>query len=100
MSTIYHLVRAKDWPAEGASAYAPASLATEGFIHCSSAEQVARSASRYYAGVPDLQVLVLEVEALTSPLVWENTSGGTEPFPHIYGPINASAIVEIRPFPG
>ncbi len=98
MSHIYHLLRWRDWPAGGACDYAPASLQTEGFIHCSSAEQVAGAATRYYAGVADLMILALEISALTSPLVWENTTGGTEPFPHLYGPINAEAVRDLRPF--
>jgi uncharacterized protein (DUF952 family) len=98
MSLIYHLLRAGDWPVEGVCAYRPPSLAAEGFIHCSTAEQVAATASRYYSGVADLHVLELEVEALTAQLVWENTTGGTEPFPHLYGPINEAAVVQMRLF--
>ena len=54
-------------------------LEEEGFIHCSTPEQVARGAGRYYAGVRrDLVLLTVDPERLPAPLRWEvvNTATG------------------------
>jgi uncharacterized protein (DUF952 family) len=92
MTTIYHLVLRRIWESERDQPYRADSLASEGFIHCSFADQVARSANRFYAGAEDLLVLHIDPARLTSPLR-EETSGSGEVFPHIYGPINRDAVV-------
>ncbi len=42
-------------------------------------------------------LLVIETELLTSPVVEEVPDGATETFPHVYGPINASSVVQAIP---
>jgi uncharacterized protein (DUF952 family) len=93
MPLIYHLVPRPAWEqalAEGGD-YRAASLASEGFIHCSDAAQVARSANRYYADEPDLLLLHVDPARLRSDLCYE-AAGTGELFPHIYGPINRDAV--------
>lgn len=77
--------------------YHTASLETEGFIHCCTAEQLPGVLQRYYVDIEQVVLLSLNAEALSSKLVMENTVGGTELFPHVYGTINSEAIVEIKP---
>ena len=72
-------------------------LADEGFIHCSTTEQTPATLVRFYAGVPDLVILHVDEELLESPLVDEALHGATEPFPHVYGPINLRAVVRVEP---
>jgi uncharacterized protein (DUF952 family) len=95
MRPVYHLVRRSVWDAS-ADDYRADSLAAEGFIHCSFADQVARSANRFYADADDLLVLHLDADRLTSPLRVE-AAGSGELFPHVHGPINRSAVVAVRP---
>lgn len=74
----------------------PASLESEGFVHCSTGEQLLATARRYYAGVTGLRVLVLDPQRLTAELRYEMPAGAHSPrelFPHIYGPLNREAIV-------
>lgn len=78
--------------------YRCASLVSEGFIHCCNRRQLAGVASRYYSDVDDVHLMIIDVEQLDARLVLENTVGGDELFPHIYGPVNASCIVDILPF--
>lgn len=94
MRTIYHLVLRRLWEENPTQPYRAASLENEGFIHGSFAEQVARSANRFYA--QDTEVLVLHVDPgrLTSPLR-EEASGTGEIFPHIHGPLNRDAVVAV-----
>lgn len=93
---IYHIVLPQVWEtAQHQTIYAAESLATEGFIHCSYDEQLDGVLERYYSGVPEVVVLKIEIEKLTSKLVSEPSTGG-EIYPHIYGPINLDAVVETR----
>jgi uncharacterized protein (DUF952 family) len=76
--------------------YRAESLDSEGFIHFSSWAQLAATAKRYYAGVPDLVVLVVDATALDDLRVELSPSTG-ETFPHLYGPLPVSAVVEVLP---
>jgi uncharacterized protein (DUF952 family) len=101
-SQIFHIARGSDWAAaEAAGEYTVStrgrSLADEGFIHCSFAEQVDATAARFYADVADAVVLRLDPERLPSPVVVEDLYGTGEEFPHVYGPIPVGAVVEVRP---
>lgn len=94
MRRIYHLVSYADWEGGPSGPYRAASLTTEGFIHCSNREQVADSANKFYANEAELFVLAIDPDRLTSEPRDEEGRPG-ELFPHIYGPINREAIVEV-----
>jgi uncharacterized protein (DUF952 family) len=96
MRWLYHLVTPEVWEQGQDQPYRAASLDTEGFIHCSNLDQVVRSANRFYAEAPNLLLLCIPAERLTSPLKDEN-SGSGELFPHIYGPIERAAVAAVRP---
>src|SRR6516165_5629655 len=94
MRRIYHLVPRATWENAPPGLYRASSLETEGFIHCSNSEQVARSANKYYADESEMLLLAIDPEKLTSELRDEEGRPG-ELFPHVYGPINREAIVEV-----
>ena len=97
--TIYHITEAATWERERATgAYRAGSLATEGFIHCSHAGQVLRVANERYRGKPGLVLLSLQCDRLTHELRWENTEGGSELFPHVYGPLDLEAVTRVEVF--
>lgn len=89
---IYHIVLPEAWAAFEGDFYEAASLADEGFIHCSFAGQLDAVLGRYYNGVDHVIILEIDSDRLTSQLVIEPSTGG-EDYPHIYGPINKSAII-------
>ena len=92
---IYHIVTPADWQQWATlPTFEAASLQTEGFIHCSTASQIAGVLERYYSEVPDLLLLHISEEALGDKLVYE-PSTNQELFPHLYGPLDKNAIVEI-----
>jgi uncharacterized protein (DUF952 family) len=104
MSTIFHITTRNDWNAAQAKrTYTAPSLATEGFIHCSTLSQVLPVAGNFYKGQTGLSLLVIDPTLLSSTLKWEPPSGGTPPpgvpvgemFPHIYGPINLNAVTKV-----
>jgi glutathione S-transferase len=96
MATIYHLVLPSAWQLRPDESFHAPSLEQEGFIHCSFADQVTRSANRFYADAAELLLLTIDTTRLTSPLREEVASNG-QLFPHIYGPINRDAVTAVVP---
>ena len=75
--------------------YEAASLKTEGFIHCSEQHQVAGVLERYFKDKTGLVKLVIDTSKLKSRYVQEWSPSLMDTFPHIYGPINAEAVIDI-----
>ena len=89
---IYHIVLPEVWEKfKNEKFYKAESLQTEGFIHCSFAEQIETVLNRYYKNTERVLLLEIETEKLTSPLINEPSTGG-EIYPHIYGKINKEAV--------
>lgn len=90
---VYHIVLPEEWEKFTAQPlYTAPSLESEGFIHCSFADQIDAVLDRYYSNAHQVVVLKIDTEKLTSRLVSEPSTGG-ETYPHIYGPINSDAVV-------
>ena len=89
---IFHLARRFDG-VDGGIRLDPMSLATEGFVHCSTEEQIETTANSYFAGVDDLVLVTIDENRLTSELCWEDSHGDGRLFPHLYGPIDAEAVM-------
>lgn len=92
---IYHIVFPDVWAAFDSGLYRAASLETEGFIHCSFAEQLDAVIERYYGGAERVIVLEIETDKLMSRMLKE-PSTNSEIYPHIYGPVNRDAIVTAK----
>jgi uncharacterized protein (DUF952 family) len=100
MTPIYHMAPAarwREWPDD--TPYLPAEYDAERFIHCTAGDElmlkVANAIYRDAAG--DFVLLVIDQARLTSPVKWEASNDGFAPlFPHIYGPIDRAAVVEVR----
>ncbi len=96
MSIIYHIATRDAWEkALQTGAYEHPSLREEGFIHCSLDHQVAGVLERYFKGQTDLLKLVIDAEKLTSKYVYDWSPSNTDTYPHVYGPINTGAVVEV-----
>lgn len=97
---VLHIASREAWDdAYRQGTYAADSLATEGFIHCSTPAQVIDVANRLFRGRTDLVLLQIDVSRLDAPVRAENLEGGTERYPHVYGAIPVAAIVHATPFP-
>ncbi|MBX9735122.1 MAG: DUF952 domain-containing protein [Chitinophagaceae bacterium] len=93
---IYHITTIAEWEAAKLKGYyEAASLALEGFIHCSTEQQVAGVLERYYAGQTNLVKLTINAEKLNHTLRFELAGSVDEYFPHIFGPINLNAIAAV-----
>ena len=98
-ATIFHIAANADitkYHEHGV--YQCASLKSEGFIHCCDKHQLAGVVQRYYLNVDNVQLMLLDPDKLDSPLIRENTVGGSEHFPHVYGPIKKDAVKALVPF--
>jgi uncharacterized protein (DUF952 family) len=73
-------------------------VATEGFIHCSTPEQVLRVANARFRGREDLVLLLIDSGMIAAEIRYENLEGGNERFPHIYGPLNLEAVINVLDF--
>jgi uncharacterized protein (DUF952 family) len=103
---VLHLMPAAAWRAwEAGGTYEAASLATEGFVHCTAGyELMLAVANRFYGDGDDLVAVALEMDRLTSEVRWEAPAhpGGRRPgddeprFPHVYGPLDRAAVVGAR----
>jgi uncharacterized protein (DUF952 family) len=97
---IYHMCPAEAWQeAVRAGAYhGTADDRRDGFIHFSTAEQIAESARRHRAGQQGLVLIGVESVRLGARLKWERSRGG-DLFPHLYGPLDPAEIASVRPLP-
>ena len=81
---------------DGATDGAPVDIA-DGFVHFSTAEQVAQTAAKHFAGEVGLWLLAVEADALDA-LKWETSRGGAL-FPHLYGRLRLADLTWIRRLP-
>lgn len=96
--SLFHIALRSDWQAaQLPDSYAPASLAAEGFIHLSNLDQVTWVANQFYRAQPGLVLLCIDPERLQAELRYDAVPGhGT--FPHLYGPLNPSAVTAVVPW--
>jgi uncharacterized protein (DUF952 family) len=103
---IFHITSKSEWKeAQQRGEYVAPSLQTEGFIHCSTEKQVLHVANAFYRGQNDLVLLKLDEEKISSEIKWEPPAGvpalgisDSDKFPHIFGPINLTAVASVLDF--
>jgi uncharacterized protein (DUF952 family) len=97
MVLIYHVTTRQEWnAAKEKGYYTTPSLQTEGFIHCSEEQQVEGVLKRYFQGKRELLKLLIDTEKLASELKYELAPSVNEIFPHVYGPINLDAVIDVE----
>ena len=70
----------------------------DGYIHFSTAAQVAETAKRHFDGKNDLVLIAVDTDHLGEALRWEPSRGG-DLFPHLYSPLQTDVIRWVRPLP-
>ncbi|MCJ2129058.1 DUF952 domain-containing protein [Methylobacterium sp. E-045] len=100
MPVIYKICPRALWrEAEEAGRFAGAPIdIADGFIHLSTADQVAETAARHFANVSDLLLIGIEAEALGEALRYEPSRGGAL-FPHLYGDLPVDAVRSVVELP-
>lgn len=97
---IYKIVSAAEWrqaQTDGVFRGAPIDL-KDGYIHFSTADQVAETAARHFAGRDGLVLVSVDAGALGEALKWEPSRGG-KLFPHLHAPLDTGAAVAVDPLP-
>ena len=96
MRTIYKITPASAWrEAERQGVYRGSSDdLRDGFIHFSTAAQVAETARKHYFGQTGLFLVAVDADALGDALRWE-PSRNDELFPHLYGELDLGAVTAI-----
>jgi uncharacterized protein (DUF952 family) len=100
VTTIYKICKSQTWrTAEAAGAFCGSDVdLRDGFIHFSTATQVAETAAKHFAGQSGLVVVAVDGDALGPALKWQR-SRGNDRFPHLYGTLPLSAVRWARALP-
>ena len=97
---ILHITSKEAWfQAVQAGEYRGETLESEGFLHCSTLDQIVATALRHYRGSDDLILLCIDPSRIDAELRYEFSAGGGGEFPHIYGGINLEAVRQAVTFP-
>ena len=97
---IYKILRAEDFAAldrDGETAGAPVDLA-DGYIHFSTAAQVAETAAKWFGSESDLVLVAFRSETFGADLKWEASRGGAL-FPHLYRRLRLVEVVWDKSLP-
>ncbi len=95
---IFHLATPDQWAdAQATGQIAPPSLTAEGFVHCSTHDQLAGTIERHFAGRDELVVLRLHEAGLAADLRWEESLPGAS-YPHVYRAIVLDEVAEVIPW--
>ena len=100
MVTIYKICERAQWRAAEAAGQYRGSRVDErdGFIHFSTAAQLAETASKHFAKASDLMLVAVDSAALGAELKWERSRGG-DLFPHLYAALPLKTVRWARPLP-
>jgi uncharacterized protein (DUF952 family) len=97
---IYHMLPKLVWQQQAPDQpYRHASLEREGFIHCTGEPPLLVSVANhfYHDQAGDFVILCIDENKVQANVQWDPV--GEHDFPHIYGPLNLDAIVEVIAFP-
>ena len=96
MRRIYKICPASAWrEAERQGVYrGSADDIRDGFIHFSTASQVAGTANKHFFGQTGLFLIEVDADALGQALRWER-SRNDELFPHLYGELDLGAVLAV-----
>jgi uncharacterized protein (DUF952 family) len=100
VATIYKICEQALWRAAEAAGQFSGSPVDErdGFIHFSTADQLAETAAKHYAGRSGLLLIAVDAGVLGAELKWERSRGG-DLFPHLHAVLPLRAVHWVRPLP-
>lgn len=78
--------------------FGEASVAAEGFVHCSSIDYFWRVAPNFRNETADLVLLLIDTDHVNAEIRWEDADNCGREYPHVYGTIPVSAVSAVLPF--
>ncbi len=100
MKPLFHITTRAAWDRSQASReYRAGSLETEGFIHLSTEEQWRHTLHRIYRDVSELVILRIDPRRVSAEIKYERAQDADEDFPHLYGPLETDAVINLRDAP-
>ena len=92
---VMSAVEAKQMQRDGVFRGSPVDIA-DGYIHLSTASQLAGTLDRHFSGVEGLMLVAVDLTLLGDTVRWEPSRGG-QLFPHIYGVLPIGSVVSVGP---
>ncbi len=100
MKPLFHITTRAEWDRSQATReYRAVSLEREGFIHLSTEEQWRHTLQRLYRGVDELVILRIDPRRVAAEIKYERARDADEEFPHLYGPLETDAVINLRDAP-
>jgi uncharacterized protein (DUF952 family) len=91
---LYHITTEQQWQdAKGSGEYLPKEYIADGFVHASFYRQLKQTADFFFSSFARVVVLEIDQQLLDCEVIVENTTGGSELFPHIYGKLPEEAVI-------
>ena len=98
MNIILHITQREQWEqAKFLEVYHGNTLDSEGFIHCSTPQQVIKVANTFFTNQKELVLLCIDADKVKPEIRYEGIEG-EEQFPHIYGNLNLDAVLQVIDF--
>ena len=94
---IFKIVPRAEWQAQSGDYHGSAHDRADGFLHFSTAPQLAQTLRLYYADQDDLMLVAVDADALGATLKWEHSTSRGEDFPHLYAALSCDAMKWARP---
>ena len=94
---LYHIATTADWNSTQ-DTYAPQSFEVDGFIHCSTKDQLLGVANSWFRGRTDLVLLRIDADSERDSVRYENLEGGSELYPHLYRRLKKKHVVDAVAF--
>jgi uncharacterized protein (DUF952 family) len=94
---LFKIVPRAEWESESGDYHGSAHDRADGFLHFSTASQLAETLRRYYADQDYLMLVAVDAAALGSALKWEYSPSRGEDFPHLYAALSCDAMKWARP---
>ncbi len=93
---IYHITRIDYFQSiQSSESYISETYNQDGFIHCSTKDQIIRVANTFFTNQKGLVLFEIDEKKLHKKVIFENLEGDGELFPHVYGNIPLTAISQL-----